>query len=205
MNRLYLSVILFALAIGNLKAVSYRTEALKRMASYLPAEIISGTDSLYTNAKYPCVILKRIEEGEITHLGFQLFTYQSRKGMPVFADFLERIMLDIYQQGSSTQMGSRLRELKMIWRENGKESGNILNSFNKFLRIKNKNRNFSLNYEGTKYTAVWNLDRVQYELEFVASRELIYGTDMVEAEKIFYHELNQKNFYCCPVKLPTPI
>lgn len=193
-RRSFVFYLLFVLALNSIYAVSYRTELLKRIASYLPLEITNGTDSLYAVNNYPCKILKRVEKDEIIHLGFQLFSWQSRKDIPVFADFLERVMLDVYLQGSSQQMTSRLRELNISWTENGKVPLNVLTSFNTFLRVNNKSNNFSLNYNNKKYTAVWKTNNTQYEMVFMASRELIYGTDMVEAEALFFNELKKREF-----------
>ena len=203
-RRSFFFYMLFILAFNSIYAVSYRTELLKRIASYLPLEITNGKDSLYAVNNFPCKILKRMEKDEITHLGFQLFSWNSRKEIPVFTDFLERVMLDVYLQGSSQQMSSRLRELNLIWTENGKVPQNYLNSFNAFLRFNNSN-NFSLNYNNKEYTAVWKTNNTQYEMVFTASRELIYGTDMVEAEALFFNELKKRDFYSQRTKNVLPL
>lgn len=200
MKRLCVIMTLFCMTMESVMAVSYRTELLKRIASYLPQEVSTGSDSVYVYNKYPCEILRRVDRDEVTHLGFQLFSWNARKDIPVLADFLERVMLDIYLQGSAKQMNSRLQELKIIWKENSRIPSNVHNSFITFLRINNKSNNFSLNYNNKEYTAVWKTNNTQYEMVFMASRELIYGTDMVEAEKIFYEELKNKKISLCKEK-----
>lgn len=181
-------------ASGVASGTDFQNARLKRIASYLPKEFVERQDSVAKPLGYPCEVIKRTERGMVSHLGFRFFDSPVGGNMQQVVNFLERITLELYQQENDKQMTLKLNELKMTWKENGKETQRPFASLSKFLMSSGGKDNLTIDFVDKKFNAKWIVGRNTYELIFPAVRELIQGIDLGEAEGIFLDELRNENF-----------
>ncbi len=188
----YLVIAGIMLLMQNAMAATCKTEKLKRIAQQMPEEILEKEDSVIFDDKYPCKLIKRTNKGTITHLGFYLFDDNSFHSTEVqqTVEFIERSTLELFLSGSERQMATKLMELKLKFKVNGKDAVQPYRSLCQMLKRRNKTKNFSLNCADRLYKAKWNFGNgACYEFVFPAIRELIQGTDLAEAEAMFIEEL----------------
>lgn len=194
MNRTIITLLICIGATNLAFGAAFQTERLKRIASYLPKEVVERQDSVLNITSYPCDLIKRTQAGVVTHLGFRLFEAPVGGNMQQLADFLERITLELYQQGSNKQTDMKLTELKMTWKENGRKSNAPYTSLCNFLGSSAKKDNISIDFANKMFSAKWQLNNKTYELLFPAIRELIQGIDLSEAEQVFMSNLKKSDF-----------
>lgn len=178
----------------------FKTERLKKIATHLPSKVLKEEQSLVKWSGSPQVLVKKADqEGVISHLGVYLFDEATRKPLQDHADFLERMMLELLLYKNDDMVKGKLVEHKMVWMLNGKSEAKPYTSMKRFLSAYDISQvALHIDFFDKNYVAHWQLGSNTYSLSYPAVRELIQGTDLLEAENAFFQKLKKTD-----LQIPT--
>lgn len=180
--------------------IRFKTERLKKIATHLPNKVLKEEQSLVKWSGSPQVLVKKADqEGVISHLGVYLFDENTRKPLQDHADFLERMMLELLLYKNDDMVKGKLVEHKMVWMLNGKSEAKPYTSMKRFLSAYDISQvALHIDFSDKNYVAHWQLGSNTYSLSYPAVRELIQGTDLLEAENAFFQKLKKTD-----LQIPT--
>ena len=174
----------------------FKTESLKKIATHHTSKVLKYDQSLVKWSGCPQVLVKKADqEGVISHLGVHLFDEATRKPLQDHADFLERMMLELLLYKNDDMVKGKLSEHKMQWMLNGKSEAKPYTSMIRFLSAYDISQvALHIDFSDKNYVAHWQHGNNTYSLSYPAVRELIQGTDLLEAENVFFQKLKKSDF-----------
>ena len=130
----------------------------------------------------------------VNHIGFELFdrTVMEQNPSPVYT-FVERYLLELLLTDNDEGMRHLLEESKVMARLG--QNNRLLTHARllSVLREMNSAHSFIITTDNSRYTMVWYHDKeMLFSLRFPIQYELIWGMNKVEAENLFY--MNLENY-----------
>ena len=130
----------------------------------------------------------------VNHIGFELFdrTVMEQNPSPVYT-FVERYLLELLLTDNDEGMRHLLEESKVMVRLG--QNNRLLTHARllSVLREMNSAHSFIITTDNSRYTMVWYHDKEMFfSLRFHIQYELIWGMNKVEAENLFY--MNLENY-----------
>ena len=189
MKTVFIGILSFFTCYGNsLQVQTFSSRKLTEISELFPKTCLPPTDSIFNCpqiTKGKSYVVRYNEKNEISHLGVSLFSHETEEiiSLPVY-NFIERIMLELLLQKSSSALQSRLSEYKIKLSRNDIEyGGRSFSSLSSTLEDIHNPTQFSL-YKDSCYTACWSFGNDELlKMSFPASRELIFGTDKKESDE----------------------
>lgn len=186
-------ILLLSFCLNLQSQMRFKTEKIKRIATHLPGKVLKNEDMLVKWSGSPQPIVKRLEkENTLSHLGIYLFNNEARTALQDHADFLERIMLELMLYKNDNQVKAKLDEYRMKWMLNGRNEERPYTSLVKFLSAYDvSDVTVGIDFSDKTYLAHWKHGNNTFSLSYPAVRQLIQGTDLKEAETVFFNKLKQ--------------
>ena len=177
----------FCLATG-VQAQTFSSRKLSEIGELFPKTCLPPADSIFNCprvTKGKSFIVRYNSKNEIEHLGVSLFSPETKEmiNAPV-CNFIERVMLELLLQKSTSDIQSKLKEYKINLQRNGVEYGKgYFTSLSQLLDDIQYPTRFAIRKDSV-YTAIWEFgDNELFSMSFPASRELIFGTDKKESDQ----------------------
>lgn len=171
----------------SMKATSFDTQRLERLAGYLNLQQLDtlpiGVTNTYSYKQHPLTIRKN-QWGEVEHIGLLLFSqaYRQMRPLPVY-DFLERYLLARLATLANTEDAT-----KMQWDKVHFNVGTAATA----LKIDTLTMFGSEYVDLHAYRASWSVnDKKVLELSFDMNYQLMVGCDAVELEHRFMRHLSR--------------
>ena len=171
----------------SMRATTFDTQRLERLASYLKLQQLdtlpTGVTNSYSYRQHPLTIRKN-EWGEIEHIGLRLFPQALRQLQPLpIYDFLERYLLARIVTPSTTEDG-----IKMQWDKMHFNIGSAATALKLDTTAAFRNEYIDLH----AYRVSWTVeDKKMLEISFDMNYQLLTGCDAVELEHRFIRHLNR--------------
>jgi hypothetical protein len=172
-----------------MQAQVYASKKLEVMGELFPKNCLPETDSIFN---CPQVILEKSliirynNKHEIMHLGISLFSPETKEliNLPI-CNFIERMMLELTLMQSATDISKKLKQNRIKLKQNGVDfNSGYFTSLNSTLDDMQNPVQFSI-HKDSCYTVLWKYgDDDVLTMSFPISRELIFGTDKNESDKI---------------------
>lgn len=170
-----------------MRATSFDTQRLERLAGYLSLQKLDtlpvGVTNTYYYKQHPLTIRKN-QWGEIEHIGLLLFPQALRQlqPMPIY-DFLERYLLARVATPSRSEDG-----IKMQWDKVHFNIGSAATALKLDTTAAFSNEYIDLH----AYRVSWTFeDKKMLEISFDMNYQLMMGCDAVELEHRFIRHLNR--------------
>lgn len=182
----------------SMRAISFDTQRLERLAIYLSLQQLDtlpiGVTNTYSYKQHPLTIRKN-QWGEIEHIGLLLFpqAYRKLKPMPIY-DFLERYLLARMATPAGTEDAFRLQ-----WARVHFNVGNPATA----LKI-DTTAIFTPEYIDLRaYRVAWKKNgKTVLELSFTMDFQLLIGCDAVELEHRLIRHLSRYQPHSITTSLP---
>ena len=162
----------------------YRTKCLREISQYTGMSSVMDTlkDGHYYGTfrwnAYPLNVT--VKDGEVSHIGIQLFTQAEREAMPVTPvyDFIERYLLETHPSGAFKEFNNNHHGADDVI----VEKGNLKNLHNV---CGDSTLAFTSRFDnGRRYRFSWSRDDKDiFKISFPASYKLLYGYTFDEREQ----------------------
>lgn len=170
-----------------MRATSFDTQRLERLAGYLSLQKLDtlpvGVTNTYYYKQHPLTIRKN-QWGEVEHIGLLLFaqTYRQQMPLPIY-DFLERYLLTLLVTPANTEDATRMQWDKVHFTTGSAATALKLDTTATF-----SNEYVDLHV----YRVSWAVDgKNVLELSFTMNVQMLMGCDAVELEHRFIRHLSR--------------
>lgn len=180
-------ILVIASYCASMKATTFDTQLLERIAGYLNLQSLDtlsvGVTNTYNYKNHPITIRKN-KWDEIEHIGLLLFpqAYRHLKPLPIY-DFIERYLLARLVTPSNTDDAFRLQWAKVHFNVGSPAMALKIDTIT----------NFSPEYIDLHvYRAIWEMNgKKVLELSFTMDFQLLMGCDAIELENRMFRHLSR--------------
>jgi|GEM_PF-4739437 len=176
--------------------IKYTTKKVMELAEKLPLDARQPKDTLFDVQQitpYRHIIVCRNNKGEICHVGISLagikgFQYFDKS----YQTFMERMLLEILLCNSESAAVRKLSEFGITLSFSKITLLAPCLAINAFLKHLSSTSNFFQSSNGKEMSFIWKFgDATVFKFNFPAVRELIEGTDKMEADKLVFDLLDE--------------
>ena len=188
----FIYIILSLLFCLSLQAqMRFKTEKIKKIAASLPSKVLKEEQNLVKWSGCPQKIIKETDQqNTLCHVGVHLFNDDVRQSMHEHAEFLERMILELLLYKKDNLVQTLMDEYKLKWIVNGRNAEKPYTSIIQFLSVYDtSNVAVQLDFVDNRYVASWKQGNNIYALSYPATRELIQGMNVMEADSMFMRRL----------------
>lgn len=142
----------------------------------------------------------------INHIGFLLFEPLIKKQNPSpIYNFVERYLLELLLMQNNEEVVRTLSENKVSLRFGIKENQSIQLRLRSVLSKIRPEHSIIITTDNSRYTVSWfQSDKLLFSIRFPIQYELIWGMNKMEAENLFYADLQEYNIRQSFVEQETP-
>jgi hypothetical protein len=172
---------------------------LEDIASQLHAKYLIDHDTIMVCpeiSENKSFVIQYNERHQVSHLGISMFSKEIKEiiNEPV-CDFIERFLLELVLAADSKEITSLLDHHGIFMQRNGRKfgEGNV-NSIHAILNEIEDPVSFTLSKNEKSYIAAWEYGLQNlFTLQFPLNRELITGTNKLEADNVLFDQLQDTN------------
>jgi len=187
--------------------IAFSTKKLEDVASLLPEKYLIDRDTMiicHEICANKSLVIQYNEKHQVSHLGISMFSKEIKEilNKPV-CNFVERLLLELSLVSDQDDIISVLDHYGILVQRNGRKFGESnVNSIPAILNEIEDPVYFTLSKDDKSYTAVWEYGLQNlFSIQFPLNRELITGTNKLEADNVLYDQLKETN--CTNLSTPT--
>jgi len=179
--------------------ISFSTKKLEEVASQLPEQYLIDRDTMMICPEIcenKSVIIQYNDKHQVSHLGISMFSKEIKDLLnePV-CNFVERLLLELSLASDMDAIVTELDHYGIVMQRNGIKFGDRnVNSIQAILSEIEDPVYFTLSKDDKSYTVAWEYGSQNlFVIQFPLSRELITGTNKLEADNVLYDQLKETN------------
>ena len=179
--------------------ITYSSKKLEDIASLLPKKYLIDRDSIMTCPEIcqnKSFVIEFNDKHQVSHLGISMFSKEIKVliNEPV-CNFVERILLELAVASEQKAVLSMLDHFGIVLLKNGRKFGEgNLTSITAILNEIEDPVRFALSKDDKSYTFFWEYGRQNiFAIQFPLNRELITGTNKLEADNLLFDQLKGNN------------
>jgi hypothetical protein len=179
--------------------IVFSLKKLEEIASQLPDKYLVDRDTIMfcpEICESKSFVIQFNAKNQVSHLGISMFSKEIKKiiNEPV-CTFVERFLLELTLADNNSEINSMLDHYGILLQRNGKKlEDSKINSMNAILNEIQDPVSFTLTKDDKSYTAAWEYGQQNlFAIQFPINRELIIGTNKIEADNVLFDQLQDNN------------
>jgi len=179
--------------------ITFSVKKLEDIASQLPAKYLIDRDTIVI---FPEIceskpfVIQYNDKKQVSHLGISMFSKELKEliNEPV-CNFVERFLLELVLAADGKAIVSLLNHHDILLQKNGRKfgEGNV-NSIQAILNEITDPVRFTFSKDDKSYSFFWEYGLQDlFAIQFPLNRELITGTNRVEADNVLFDQLQDNN------------
>jgi|GEM_PF-1244921 len=189
-------------------AITFSLKKLEDIASLLPEKYLVDHDTIMPFAdicESKSFVIQYNAKHQVSHLGISMFSKEIKAMMNVpVCNFVERFLLELALAENEQEANAKLSHYGILIQRNGIKFGEAnVKSIVDILNEIADPVSFSLTKDDKTYTAAWKYGLQNlFTIQFPINRELITGTNKIEADNDLFDQLKDTN---CKNPLADPV
>jgi len=179
--------------------ITFALKKLEDIASLLPEQYLIDRDTMMICpdlCESKSLVIQYNAKHQVSHLGISMFSKEIKEILnePV-CNFVERFLLEILLSADDNAIHSLLNHYGVSIQKNGIKFGERnVNSIQAILNEIEDPVYFTLTKDDKAYTAAWEYGSQNlFAIQFPLNRELITGTNKIEADNVLFDQLKDNN------------